>query len=300
MMLLLGSSRDSACLNASLIDLKLMALLLCIEWAVLTPVLVTSALSARMAGPEVAAKACLAQTLFTIYVAQKAERGSQLDMIQGNCKAAADYLQRNCGAALMLYFNLVDISVLNRMLQTVDAKRVGSNMHLDSETGASRRQVLGATAGIAGLMVSPVFASPPSAHAAAVGTSNTEVTFTRTDPPEWLMAFWGEIDNKTWGDGFNCFAEDAVCNLGVADWHGRENIRSNLKKFIDTGFTAHHEVLEYWDSPQLKVFRGRVTMTPDKGGAAVRPTMTHFFYMSTMDPAKVRHWHGAVGPVSFR
>ncbi len=24
------------------------------------------------------------------------------------------------------------------------------------------------------------------------------------------------------GKGFDCFAEDAVSNLGVADWHGRE------------------------------------------------------------------------------
>jgi hypothetical protein len=70
------------------------------------------------------------------------------------------------------------------------------------------------------------------------------VTFTRTDPPEWLLAFWREIDRKTFGKGFDCFADDAVCNLGVADWHGREAIRENLRKFIDTGFTAHHEVLD--------------------------------------------------------
>lgn len=34
-------------------------------------------------------------------------------------------------------------------------------------------------------------------------------------------------------------------------------IRANLRKFIDTGFTAHHEILEYWDGGSLKVFRGR-------------------------------------------
>ena len=127
----------------------------------------------------------------------------------------------------------------------------------------------------------------------------TQVTFTKTEAPAWLMAFWREIDNKTFGVGFDCFAEDAVCNLGVADWHGREAIRENLRRFIDTGFTAHHEVAEYWDSEHLKVFRGVVTMTPDDGGPVAHPTMTHFFYMDEKNPAKVKRWCGAVGPVSF-
>ncbi len=26
-------------------------------------------------------------------------------------------------------------------------------------------------------------------------------TFTRTNPPHWLLAFWKEIDDKTWGAG---------------------------------------------------------------------------------------------------
>lgn len=127
----------------------------------------------------------------------------------------------------------------------------------------------------------------------------TQITFTKTEPPEWLMRFWREIDNKTWGAGFDCLANDAVCNLGVADWHGREAIRDNLRRFIDTGFTAHHDVVEYWDAGHLKVFRGVVTMTPDAGGVPVYPTMTHFFYMDEKDPTKVARWHGAVGPVSF-
>ena len=128
----------------------------------------------------------------------------------------------------------------------------------------------------------------------------TETTFIRTEPPEWLMSFWREIDDKTWGSGFDCFAEDAVCHLGVADWHGREAIRENLRKFIDTGFTAHHAVTEYWDGGRLKIFRGVVTMTPDDGSKpAVRPTMAHFFYMDEADQTKVKHWHGAVGPAAF-
>jgi hypothetical protein len=28
---------------------------------------------------------------------------------------------------------------------------------------------------------------------------------------------WKQIDDKTFGKGFDCFTEDAVCNLGVAD-----------------------------------------------------------------------------------
>jgi hypothetical protein len=59
----------------------------------------------------------------------------------------------------------------------------------------------------------------------------------------------------------------------------------NLEAFIDTGFTAHHDVAEYWDGGALKVFRGVVTMTPDdKSQGVVRPTMTHFFYMDEADP----------------
>ena len=78
-------------------------------------------------------------------------------------------------------------------------------------------------------------------------TEGSNITFRQTAPPEWLLSMWKEIDDKTFGKGFDCFAEDAVCNLGVADWHGRETIRENLRKFIDTGFTARHDVLEYWD-----------------------------------------------------
>jgi hypothetical protein len=49
----------------------------------------------------------------------------------------------------------------------------------------------------------------------------------------------------------NCFAKDAICNLGVTDRRGSEAIR-----FIDKGFTAHHDVVEYLDRPLLKVFPG--------------------------------------------
>jgi hypothetical protein len=128
----------------------------------------------------------------------------------------------------------------------------------------------------------------------------TTVTFTNQPAPEWLLAFWKEIDDKTFGKGFDCFTEDATCNLGVADWKGRETIRENLRAFIDTGFTALHDVTEYWDGGSLKVFRGTVTMTPDNSALpSVKPVMTHFFYMDEADPTKVRHWYGSVGPVQF-
>ena len=54
-------------------------------------------------------------------------------------------------------------------------------------------------------------------------------TFAATTPPDWLLAFWKEIDDKTFGRGFDCVAEDATCRLGVAEWTGRETIRANLR-----------------------------------------------------------------------
>ena len=128
----------------------------------------------------------------------------------------------------------------------------------------------------------------------------TSINFTKTEAPVWLLAMWKEIDDKTFGVGFDCFADDAVCNLGVADWHGRETIRTNLRAFIDRGFTALHEVVEYWDSPLLKIFHGHVEMTFDNPETpSARPTMSHFFYMDERDPTKVKRWIGAVGPTGF-
>lgn len=136
-------------------------------------------------------------------------------------------------------------------------------------------------------------------HRTVAGTNSKE-NVTMTAPPEWLMDFWSEIDNKTFGKGFDCFTKNAICNLGVADWHGREAIRENLRAFIDTGFTARHDVVECWDGGSLKIFRGVVTMTPDdKSKPVVHPSMAHFFYMDKEDSSKVSHWYGAVGPVSF-
>lgn len=56
-----------------------------------------------------------------------------------------------------------------------------------------------------------------STESAAMPINETR-TFTKTAPPAWLLAFWKEIDDKTWGKGFDCFKEDAVAHLGVGDW----------------------------------------------------------------------------------
>ena len=40
----------------------------------------------------------------------------------------------------------------------------------------------------------------------------TTRTMRKTAPPEWLLASWKEIDDKTFGKGFDCFTEDATCN----------------------------------------------------------------------------------------
>jgi hypothetical protein len=34
----------------------------------------------------------------------------------------------------------------------------------------------------------------------------TKITFAKTSPPERLLAFWKEIDDKTFGQAFDCFA----------------------------------------------------------------------------------------------
>jgi len=128
----------------------------------------------------------------------------------------------------------------------------------------------------------------------------TTLTFKKTSPPKWLLDFWREIDEKTFGQGFDCFVEDATCRLGVAEWNGRETIRQNLRAFIDTGFTALHDVTEFWDGGPIKVFRGIVTMTPDdRNKPVVKPVMTHFFYTDEANPTNVRAWFGSVGAVAF-
>ena len=84
-----------------------------------------------------------------------------------------------------------------------------------------------------------------STETTAISINDTR-TFTKTAPPAWLLAFWKQIDDKTWGKGFDCFKEDGVAHLGVGDWHGQEAIRASLRAFVDKGFTAHHELVEFF------------------------------------------------------
>lgn len=166
----------------------------------------------------------------------------------------------------------------------------------------SRRNLIQGAATVAATLVP---SSNPLAAQAGSGTwqpaaLGTKLTLTRMAPPAWLLAMWREIDDKTFGAGFDCFATDAVCNLGVADWHGREAIRVNLRAFIDKGMTTNHDVVEYWDAGPFKVFHGIVTMRFDNPAiGTARPTMTHFFYMDQADPTKVAFWKGSVGPTEF-
>jgi hypothetical protein len=74
---------------------------------------------------------------------------------------------------------------------------------------------------------------PSAAGSAAAAAHQDVIGFRRAQPVEWLMAMWKEIGDSTFGEGFDCFREDAICNLGIADWHGREAIRKNLRAFID-------------------------------------------------------------------
>ena len=126
-----------------------------------------------------------------------------------------------------------------------------------------------------------------------------QVTFTKKEPPRWLLDMWKEIDDKIFGKGFDCFTEDAVCNLGVALEGARSDPQQPQGLHRYRVATQHH-VTEYWDAGFLKVFRGVVDMKPDdRSKPAVHPSMSHFFYMDDKDQTKVRRWIGAVGPVSF-
>jgi hypothetical protein len=52
-------------------------------------------------------------------------------------------------------------------------------------------------------------------------------------------------------------------------------ICENLRAFVDTGFIAHHDILEYWDGAMLKIFHGIVTMKPDDSSKPiVKPVMS--------------------------
>jgi hypothetical protein len=98
-------------------------------------------------------------------------------------------------------------------------------MDIMEQTNLNRRNILlgAAVTAAAILPFQNVFAQ----------SSSDSVTFTKTATPGWLLAFWKEIDDKTWGKGFDCFTEHAEGTLGVGHWQGREAIRANLLAFVD-------------------------------------------------------------------
>jgi hypothetical protein len=66
-----------------------------------------------------------------------------------------------------------------------------------------------------------------------------------------------------------------------------EQIRENLRAFIDTGFSARHDVVACRDGGSLKLFRGMVTMTTDDENISlVKPVMTHLSTWMSETPAK--------------
>ena len=109
----------------------------------------------------------------------------------------------------------------------------------------------------------------------------TTMTFTKTAPPPWLLAMWKEIDDKTFGKGFDCFAEDADLQsrrrrLARPRGDPQQSARTSSTRVLPRITTSS----SIWDSPLLKIFHGKVAMTfDDPSIAPVRPTMTHFFYM---------------------
>jgi hypothetical protein len=98
----------------------------------------------------------------------------------------------------------------------------------------NRRQLLVAAATTAAALSFLDRATALADNPTHTETSMTSHTFTKTAPPAWLLAFWKEVDDKTWGKGFDCFAPNAIANLGVSDWHGREAIREKTSAPLST------------------------------------------------------------------
>ena len=124
------------------------------------------------------------------------------------------------------------------------------------------------------------------------------MTIEKTTPPAWLTAIFSAIDEKTFGEAFDVFAEDISFGFGVGSWTGREMVREKLRGFDEEMDTVHH-VNEFWDGGQVKFVSGEVEMKFHDGRPSVRPIMTHIFHMDDADPTSIRRWTGSVGPISF-
>ena len=117
-----------------------------------------------------------------------------------------------------------------------------------------------------------------------------------TTPPDWVLAFFSDIDRKDFGRSFGaCLADDAQMRFGVHDVRGREIIAATLQKF-DTDMETVHRVLDYWDAGPLKFLRGEVTMTKHDGSPPQTPAFVHVWHMAEGTSDKVMRMDGAVGP----
>jgi hypothetical protein len=77
------------------------------------------------------------------------------------------------------------------------------------QAGITRRDLLiGTAVAVAAIPFQGAYATPISkplqTKESSMTTQENTVPFTKTAPPEWLLAFWKEIDDKTFGKGFDC------------------------------------------------------------------------------------------------
>src|SRR3569833_788005 len=119
------------------------------------------------------------------------------------------------------------------------------------EPNITRRKLLANTATLTANPLAPSVAVPQDLSEVQRKeidmTAATSVTFKKTAPPHWLLAFWREIEDKTWGEGFTYFTENAVANHSVGKRHKQEAKREKQHSLVDIGFSAHDEVVEFWD-----------------------------------------------------
>ncbi|GJG89366.1 hypothetical protein tb265_45470 [Gemmatimonadetes bacterium T265] len=57
--------------------------------------------------------------------------------------------------------------------------------------------------------------------------------------PDWVTAFFRELDGRMYGTGFDILADDVDVQLGVHRWRGREATREGLRA-PDTGADTRH------------------------------------------------------------
>ena len=101
----------------------------------------------------------------------------------------------------------------------------------------------------------------------------------------WINATGEEMPDVAWDDeSMRCFG---MLLDGLTQVTGIRRRASDATVLLV--FNAHHDMVEYWDSPLLKVFHGKVGMKfNDPNIKPVTPTMTHFFYMDEKDPRAVK------------